>query len=100
MNNKRYNTFRVKARNITLPVTYSWSSGTVARAKGLRSGGSVRNQEGIYITKNHANSERRSNMKYRKPTKPKTDKKIFHVTASKTKKINVSPKTMRGGIRL
>lgn len=39
-------------------------------------------------------------MKYRKPTKPKTDKKIFHVTASKTKKINVSPKTMRGGIRL
>ena len=39
-------------------------------------------------------------MKYRKPTKPKTDKKIFHATASKTKKINVAPKTMRGGIRL
>lgn len=41
-----------------------------------------------------------STMKYRKPTKPKTDKKIFHENAGKTKKINVSPKTMRGGIRL
>lgn len=39
-------------------------------------------------------------MKYRKPTKPKTDKKIFHATAGKTKKINIAPKTMRGGIRL
>ena len=39
-------------------------------------------------------------MKYRKATKPKTDKKIFHQTAGTTKKINVSPKTMRGGIRL
>ena len=39
-------------------------------------------------------------MRYRKPTKMKTDKKIFHVTAKKTKKINVAPKTMRGGIRL
>ena len=39
-------------------------------------------------------------MKYRKPTTAKTDKKIFHATADKTKKINVSPKTMRGGIRL
>lgn len=46
MNNRRYDTFKVKARYITLPVTYSWSSGTVARAKGLRSGNSVRNQEG------------------------------------------------------
>lgn len=46
MNNRRYDTFKVKARNITLPETYSWSSRTVARAKGLGSGDSVRNQEG------------------------------------------------------
>ena len=39
-------------------------------------------------------------MKYRKPTKPTKDKKIFHATAGKTKKINIAPKTMRGGIRL
>lgn len=39
-------------------------------------------------------------MKYRKPTKMKTDKKVFHQTASTTKKINVAPKAMRGGIRL
>lgn len=50
MNNRRYDTFNLKARNITLPETYSWSSGTVARAKELRSGNSIRNQEGIYIT--------------------------------------------------
>lgn len=46
MNNGRYDTFKVKARNITLPVTYSWSSGTVARAKEFSTGNSVRNQEG------------------------------------------------------
>lgn len=39
-------------------------------------------------------------MKHRKPTNPKKDRKIFHVMASKTKKINLAPKTMRGGIRL
>jgi hypothetical protein len=39
-------------------------------------------------------------MGYRSPTNAKTDKKIFHETASKTKKINVSPKASRGGIRL
>ena len=39
-------------------------------------------------------------MRHRAPTKPKTDKKIFRRTAEKTKKINVSPKVMRGGIRL
>lgn len=39
-------------------------------------------------------------MPHRSGTKASTDKKIFHVTASTTKKINVAPKTMRGGIRL
>lgn len=38
-------------------------------------------------------------MKYRKPTKPKVDKKVFHQTASTTKKVNVAPRIMRGGIR-
>lgn len=36
----------------------------------------------------------------RTPTKPKKDKSIFKKTAQKTKKINIAPKTMRGGIRL
>lgn len=39
-------------------------------------------------------------MAYREGTNKNTDKKIFHQTASTTKKINVSPKVMRGGIRL
>ncbi len=39
-------------------------------------------------------------MSYREPTRPKEDRKIFHQTAGTTKKINVAPKTMRGGIRL
>lgn len=39
-------------------------------------------------------------MAYRSTVKPKTDKKIFTNTAKKTKKINVSPKPSRGGIRL
>lgn len=39
-------------------------------------------------------------MAYRKTVKPKTDKKIFTNTAKKTKKINISPKPSRGGIRL
>lgn len=29
-----------------------------------------------------------------------TDKRVFALTAAKTKKINVSPKIRRGGIRL
>lgn len=33
-------------------------------------------------------------------TKPKVDKQIFKRTAASTKKINVKPKPMRGGIRL
>lgn len=33
-------------------------------------------------------------------TRPKNDKKIFKRTAASTKKMNVSPKVMRGGIRL
>lgn len=39
-------------------------------------------------------------MSHRKPTKPRKDHKIFTNTAKKTKKINVSPKVSRGGIRL
>lgn len=35
-----------------------------------------------------------------KNTRKKVDKKIFKRTAASTKKVNVSPKTMRGGIRL
>lgn len=39
-------------------------------------------------------------MAYRSSVNSAKDKKIYHDTANKTKKINVSPKTMRGGIRL
>ena len=38
-------------------------------------------------------------MKRMKTRKPK-DKKIFRRTAVKSKKINLSPRIMRGGIRL
>lgn len=37
---------------------------------------------------------------HRESTKPSTDARIFNNTARKTKKINVSPKQQRGGIRL
>lgn len=36
----------------------------------------------------------------RKPMKPKKDKKVFRTTAVKSKKINLAPRVMRGGIRL
>lgn len=36
----------------------------------------------------------------RKRVNPKKDKKIFKQTATGTKTINTSPKTMRGGTRL
>lgn len=36
----------------------------------------------------------------RKPMKRKKDKKIFRRTAVKSKKINLAPRVMRGGIRL
>lgn len=36
----------------------------------------------------------------RKIMKKRKDKKIFAHTANKTKKINIAPKVMRGGIRL
>lgn len=36
----------------------------------------------------------------RKIMKARKDKKVFRRTAVKTKKINVAPKIMRGGIRL
>lgn len=39
-------------------------------------------------------------MAKRKKMKVKKDKKIFRRTAVKTKQVNISPKVMRGGIRL
>jgi hypothetical protein len=39
-------------------------------------------------------------MKHRKKMPMKTDKRMFNVTARKTKSINLSQKPMRGGIRL
>lgn len=36
----------------------------------------------------------------RKRVNKRRDKRIFSKTANKTKKINVEPKVMRGGIRL
>lgn len=39
-------------------------------------------------------------MKHRSETNTSTDRKIFRRTAMKTKKVNVKPKIMRGGIRL
>lgn len=35
-----------------------------------------------------------------KNTRRRVDKKVFKRTAASTKKINVAPKAMRGGIRL
>lgn len=35
-----------------------------------------------------------------KNTRKRDDKKVFKRTAASTKKINVAPKVMRGGIRL
>lgn len=37
--------------------------------------------------------------KHRTSTKPSVDKKIFRNTAKRTKKVNIAPKIMRGGIR-
>ena len=39
-------------------------------------------------------------MAHRKKVKMSKDRKIFKTTSSKTKKINIDPKIMRGGIRL
>lgn len=39
-------------------------------------------------------------MKKRSSTNKKVDKKIYKETAQKTKTINLSPRAMRGGIRL
>ena len=36
----------------------------------------------------------------RKKMRPKKDKKVFRLTASKSKKININPTVFRGGIRL
>lgn len=37
---------------------------------------------------------------YRAPTNARIDQRVFSKTAKKTKQINISPKNMRGGIRL
>lgn len=39
-------------------------------------------------------------MSYRSPVNPHVDAQVFRHTADRTKKINVSPTIMRGGIRL
>lgn len=39
-------------------------------------------------------------MAHRMTVNPKKDKKVFTTTAKKTKKININPRTTRGGIRL
>ena len=39
-------------------------------------------------------------MAYRKKMKSAKDRRMFNVTANKTKAINLSQKPMRGGIRL
>lgn len=39
-------------------------------------------------------------MSYRESTNREVDVRIFRNTASKTKRINVNPRIMRGGIRL
>lgn len=39
-------------------------------------------------------------MAYRSPVRRVKDRKMFSRTAKKAKKINISPKIMRGGIRL
>lgn len=33
-------------------------------------------------------------------TRPRNDRKVFKRTAASTKKVNVKPKVMRGGIRM
>lgn len=39
-------------------------------------------------------------MSYRESVNPSKDQRVFNRTARVTKKINVSPRIMRGGIRL
>lgn len=39
-------------------------------------------------------------MSYRESVSPGLDQKVFNRTARSVKKINVSPRIMRGGIRL
>lgn len=39
-------------------------------------------------------------MKHRRKTRKKVDNKVFKHTAMNTKKINIAPKTSRGGIQL
>lgn len=54
----------------------------------------------IFILRFYFLMKRGVKMAYRKPVKPALDKKVFKNTARSTKLINVSPKQMRGGIRL
>lgn len=44
--------------------------------------------------------ERRTSTMARKNTIKRVDRKIFSRTAASTKKMNISPKVMRGGTRL
>lgn len=39
-------------------------------------------------------------VKKRRPTKRRVDRKVFRRTAVKSKKINLAPRVMRGGISL
>lgn len=39
-------------------------------------------------------------MKHRSTVKPSSDIRFFSRTAKRTKKVNIKPKIMRGGIRL
>lgn len=39
-------------------------------------------------------------MAHRSKTRKKIDNKIFKTTATKTKRMNITPKVARGGIRL
>lgn len=39
-------------------------------------------------------------MAYRRKARRKRDKRVFNQTANRTKKINLAPRIMRGGIRL
>ena len=44
--------------------------------------------------------KRKENTMSRTNTRRRVDRKVFKRTAATTKKINISPKVMRGGIRL
>lgn len=53
-----------------------------------------------YRGRNNKTEKGENTMAHRSTVNPKTDKQVFTNTAKKTKKINISPKPSRGGIRL